>query len=95
MLRALAQVLVMLTLVCGVSVALGFAQVDRDRWTTYEQREIERRLSDLEGLRPDARLSVMENRLDRVEQILYGVLIIAIGQLVLSGLSFKQSRKGG
>lgn len=61
-----------------------------------------RRIESLEQMRVDVRVSVLERRaeeLDRrigsFESLLYAVLAVVIGQLVLSGVAYNKSRKGG
>ncbi len=68
-------------------------------WRTEDNT---RRISAMEDLRLDVRLAVMERREDELERrigtfenLLYAVLAVVIGQLVLSGVAYNKSRKGG
>jgi hypothetical protein len=89
-LRAGCRVAVWIWIVLVILVA-GAVMSSAQDWRVDDHT---RRIAELERVRSDARLSVIENRIDRLESLLYGVVIVAVGQLVLSGLSYRNSSKG-
>jgi len=90
----IASVWLFIAFVCLTAVVL----VAQD-WRTEDHS---RRIAALETMRMDVRMSVLERREDETERrissfenLLYAVLAVVIGQLVLSGVAFNKSRKGG
>lgn len=56
--------------------------------------DVERRVTSLENLRPDARLSQIETRLDTIERVMWGILVAVATQIVVGGLTFKRGQRG-
>jgi hypothetical protein len=70
-----------------VAVAVAYGQTS----------DLERRIDRLEDMRPDARLTAIETRLNTLEDVGKGILIALGVQILLSGLSLKAGtgKKGG
>lgn len=72
-------------LTVGILLAMGAIDI-------RAQADIERRITEIEQVHPDRRLSIVETRLDSIEFLGKAILTGVIGQLVLQGLNFR-SRK--
>jgi hypothetical protein len=59
-------------------------------WVTPGRgQDLDRRVQTLEEAHPDRRLSVIETRLDSIEYIGKGILVVVLAQLALKGLEFR------
>ena len=55
---------------------------------------IDRRLTAIESVNADRRLSVLESRLDGIESVGHAIMVGVGIQLILTGLAFKRSERG-
>lgn len=55
--------------------------------------EIARRLAMLEQTNPEARLRVIENRLDTIEKFVFAILIAVLVNLTVSGVKLRQETR--
>lgn len=54
--------------------------------------EIQRRVRAIEAMHPEARLGIIETRLDNIEWVGKGILTIVAGQLILSAMDMRKRR---
>lgn len=78
--------------VWGSWILLGFMlAVTVSAWS-QTQDELERRIHAQENINADVRLTRLETRLDGIQNIGAGILIIVAAQLVMNGLNLRARR---
>lgn len=79
---------------CTVRLLVGLAVLGWVQWTAAQSDPaMERRMQAMESMQIERRLTAMETRLESIETIGRGVIVVVVAQLVLGGLAMRKGAK--